>query len=64
MSEQVYTYDELAASLTIGRSTLEKIVREGRVKPVKIGRRVIFREHHRQQILDYYDKSREKKKRS
>ena len=60
MSEQTVTKEQFAERIGIGVSTLEKMMRLGKIKPVKIGRRVIFREHHVTQFLDAFDLSKKR----
>lgn len=57
MSEQIYTIETFAQRIGICVSTLEKMMKAGKVKPVRIGRRVLFREHHVTELLDNCDTS-------
>jgi excisionase family DNA binding protein len=40
--EQVLRYNEAAALLGVSKRTLEKLVHDGRIKPKRIYRRVVF----------------------
>lgn len=62
MSEQVMNKEQFAERIGVSVSTVEKMMRKGKIKPVKIGTRVLFREHHVTQALDTFDQSRQKPK--
>lgn len=52
---------EFAVRLGVSVSMIEKAMRQGKIKPVKVGRRVLFREHHITLFLDAYDLSKQPK---
>ena len=60
MSEQIYTKETFAAHVGISVRTLERLMKKGKVMPVRFGTRVIFREHHVTQLLDNCDTSLQK----
>jgi excisionase family DNA binding protein len=53
--------EQFAQAVGIGLSTLEKLMREGKVMPVKIGRRVLFRQHHVTELLDAFETRKKQK---
>ena len=41
MTTEVLTMDEAAAVVKVSRRTLERLIADGRIRPVRIGRRVL-----------------------
>ena len=60
-SEEVMNKEQFAKRMGISVSTVEKMMRLRKVRPVKIGRLVFFREHHVTQLLDACDTSKSRK---
>ena len=42
---QLLTVPEVADRLRVSRRTVERLIRDGRIRPVRIGRRVLVTEH-------------------
>lgn len=52
MVEKLYTVPESAKKLRISVPTIRAWVAQGRIKPVRLGRRVLFTEGQLQKIID------------
>lgn len=58
--EQGMSKKEFAERIGVSIPTVDRMIRKGKVKPVRIGTRVIFREHHVKQVLDTFDTSKQR----
>jgi excisionase family DNA binding protein len=52
LDQAVYTVDEAAKALRVGRTTIYKAAREGRLKLVKVGRRTVIRRPDLEGLID------------
>jgi excisionase family DNA binding protein len=64
MSEQLYTKEQVCERLHFSVRTLERLMKQGKVQPVKFGKLVYFREHHIAQLIDNCDLSKARAKKS
>ena len=55
MDKISYNVKEATKALGIGRTTLYKLIEEGRLMPKKIGRRTLFRAEDLRQLIDTND---------
>jgi hypothetical protein len=53
--EIFYDYNEFAARMKMSRRTVETLVSERIIKPIRIRGRCYFREYHVKELLDHYD---------
>lgn len=52
----VYTLEEAANALTLGRSTVWKLVRQGRLRVVRVGKRVLVPKKEIDRLLNGVEK--------
>jgi excisionase family DNA binding protein len=60
MGEQALDKQQFASRIGVSVSTLERLLSKGKIKPVRIGGRVLFREHHVTDFLDSVDLSKKR----